>query len=194
MKEILEFEGQVEELIPKLMIPIEDIDQTQLDHPRTVCGHRKCSRKVTVNGVTKTDYKQICHENCSLKDVTVEVIGDERIRYCWAFKCGKTSFCRQCKHTFLTHLHIRYDTTLVARELRDESVQQKITNNEEAKKAVEKFIENLNLRIGEMVVEKNSITECLVRFAELLGCERDHCLQRRLRTVLELPDQQWQWR
>ena len=168
LKEIQEFKGQLEELIPKLIIPIEDIEQTLLDHPRTVCGHRKCCEKVIVNGVTKTDYKQICHDNCGVKNMNVDVIGDKQIRYCRAFERGTKALCIYCGHSHLSHIHIRYETMVVNRELKDESVQQKITNNEEAKKAVEKFVEKLKLRIGEMVVERNTITECLVRFAHFL--------------------------
>ena len=168
-KEIQEFNGYIKDLGPKLMIPTEDLEQVQLNFPMTVCGDRNCCKKITVGGVTKTDYKQICHEHCYLRNVTTEVVGDQEIRFCDAFLGGHRNDCRRCRHTYQTHLHIRYETRVVTRELKDESVQQKITNKEEAKKAMQTLVNDLNVRINEMNAEKKTITDCLVRFAHFLS-------------------------
>lgn len=62
-----------------------------LEFPRTVCSNASCCRVVDINGQKRIEYLQICHDDCFLRGVIQEVLGDERLVDCSAmdFRTGK---------------------------------------------------------------------------------------------------------
>lgn len=65
-------------------IPQKTAEIIPLDHPRTICTSKKCSKAVKVNNETKIDYSVKCHRHCHLKGVEQEVINNPILKRCSA--------------------------------------------------------------------------------------------------------------
>lgn len=66
------------------ILPQNGARVVQLDHPRTVCKNRKCTKVIMVNGREKVDYASHCHAHCNLTGVEQEVMGHEKLKQCTA--------------------------------------------------------------------------------------------------------------
>ena len=64
-----------EELARNLHLEVDDLTSKQLPYPTTICTASRCVEVITVNGKTKINYKQRCHEDCSLTETQTNVIG-----------------------------------------------------------------------------------------------------------------------
>lgn len=84
-------------------------------------------------------------------------------------KVERSENCFQCGHSYQTHLYIRYETGVVRREIRNESVYQSITTREETKKAQENMISALEERISNFQNERNRIKTYIVKFTVFLN-------------------------
>ena len=206
-KEIEEFQGTIEELADQLYIPVEELEQVQLDAPITVCGDNECLSFITVNNETRTNYKQKCHSPCYLEEDDNKIIGNKGLLKCrafyrtkrtgepgwfdkdtflkdskvhkknyggevaWGYNVHKESSenCFECGHTYQAHLHIRYETKVVSKKLRDDSVHQKIITKEQVKDVKKLFVEILEGRIFEMNEEIQILKKAVIKFTHFLA-------------------------
>jgi len=118
-----------------------------LPRKRTVCCHPSCVSQVKgEDGVLRTVFKTICHDNC---DITVpdEIKGVDDLRYCNPFRRWLLFFvgyeCSRegCKHDWKEHMHISYEFRDETRTVNDEAVLDEIRSNEDAMKVLKRKIQ-----------------------------------------------------
>ncbi|KAJ9156562.1 p-loop containing nucleoside triphosphate hydrolase [Pleurostoma richardsiae] len=109
-----------------------------LGQKRTVCCHPNCVSQVQdENGVLRTVFKTVCHDNCDIKAAD-EIKGVEELRSCNPFWRWYNPFstyeCKweHCKHDWREHVHISYEFRDEVRTIDDEAVLDEIKSNEEA--------------------------------------------------------------
>lgn len=151
----------IDKLQKELYIPYEDLELRKLSHPSTVCTSKKCVK--VLNG--KVQYTTICHKNCSLKGVATDIINNAALSQCAAMDNGK---CKICNCGWESHMHITYETIRINVKKVDESVQGRLLNEEDLKKAAIKYIEILKCEVIENEKEQKKIREICTQFAAFL--------------------------
>ncbi|KAM6506301.1 hypothetical protein FSOLCH5_013291 [Fusarium solani] len=118
-----------------------------LPRKRTVCCHPSCISQVRdENGVLRTVFKTVCHDNC---DVTVpdEIKGVDGLEYCSPFRRWLQIFvgyeCKRegCKHDWREHMRISYEFRDETRTVDDETVLDEIRSNEGATQVLKRKIQ-----------------------------------------------------
>ena len=139
----------------------------KLDYPMTVCAHKQCKKYVPIGKSREmnTVYEQICHRQCYLSGVPVEVTNNEQLFRCSAMSDGK---CKYCGHSYNVHMHITYTTKTVEEEVLSEDVLQTIRQKFDLKAQKQAFIAELETRIKELQEEKKFIYECASFFGVFL--------------------------
>nr|XP_002170736.3 uncharacterized protein LOC100209799 [Hydra vulgaris] len=80
------------------------------------------------NGLMQIHYSTVCHNNCTIRSVNHDTVGDNKILGCSAFnvtivdaiantvnyvfniRLPFTGLCRQCNHSYKEHMHIYYES------------------------------------------------------------------------------------
>jgi hypothetical protein len=120
-----------------------------LPRKQTVCCHPSCVSQVKdENGVLRTVFKTVCHDNC---DITVpdEIKGVHDLQYCSPFRRWLKIFagypCQQekCKHDWTEHMHISYEFRNEERmiDIDNEVVIDKIRSNQDAMQILKRQIQ-----------------------------------------------------
>ncbi|CAG2173909.1 unnamed protein product [Oppiella nova] len=156
----------------------ENINGTIKTHYKTDC-HSPCYLRSSDGGIIGNEGLRDCEafqksENIGeaewrvatnlLPDQHVEV--DERgmalVQYVDTIRSEN---CFGCGHSYKLHLHIKYDTRIVKREVRDERKYERISTRNEANMAQQNQIKQLELKIQELSNENDIITTCMAKFA-----------------------------
>ncbi|XP_054165565.1 uncharacterized protein LOC128963114 [Oppia nitens] len=164
---IKQFNGNIEDLKRELYIPVIEIESKPLDYPMTVCEDKDCVEIVVIDGQSFKHYRQLCHEHCYLDIDDGNVIGNVGILGCVAFG-NRDNNCRYCRHSYMTHLHVRYETRKVNSERRDEFKSNIITDKQKAMEAQQEMVKELADRQIEFENESKVINECMAEFAAFL--------------------------
>ncbi|KAK9717876.1 Ankyrin repeats (3 copies) [Popillia japonica] len=161
----------IDELKKYLMVPRIGLHIIALDYPMTICTNQKCVETIQIEDTTKKNYKQICHEKCSLSGVQKEVIGDLRLMNCGAMTNEhNATICKHvsCGHSFGEHMHIYYKTEPYNYETENENVARKIQENTIGMQDIKNKISKLNERNGEYRNEMEIIQKSMAKFAHFL--------------------------
>ncbi|CAG2164728.1 unnamed protein product [Oppiella nova] len=81
----------------------------------------------------------------------------------------KSDNCFKCGHSFQSHLHIKYETRIVNKKIRDEKKYKSINTAKEAAAAKQAQIVELEARIKELTDENTTISICMAKFACFLS-------------------------
>ncbi|KAF9364039.1 hypothetical protein BGX34_002642, partial [Mortierella sp. NVP85] len=150
------------ELKTRLMCSYMDLDPINLDRPRTVCTSDSCT---TVHGKI-VRYNKHCHEDCQLRNITINAINHAGLRGCWAMNGGES--CRVCGCRWEKHMHVKIDYTEVKKQKTDTAVEQQLKEKLSAVDAMELAITEANERIKSLEAEKKVIFDSLMTFTGFL--------------------------
>jgi hypothetical protein len=110
----------------------------------------------------QVNYKQICHDNCSLDGITTELINNVDLKKCSVMHKG---YCTVCKCLWDSHMHIRYKITPVKKKVIDENIRDdkldKLSKIDKLK-AVNGIYDR---RIEKLIKEQEFITKISAKFA-----------------------------
>jgi hypothetical protein len=164
-------EMEKKELEAKLNVRQKVEEGHEINQPRTVCGHRDCieyrSEGIYNMREKTTIYKTICHNGCYLTDVELENRGDRQLQNCYAFS-GNGSSCRSCTHSWMDHLHIKYELRSVWITVKDQSIQTKLGQNASFITQKQKAISEKEQAIAEWKQELAKFKNAAVKFSVFL--------------------------
>ena len=164
-----------EELQKKTKAKVKTPESHPVDMPRTVCTDRTCVEHYD-DGQKGFDgkptlvpiYKSICHDDCRLKKVTPELIGDNALRRCAAFRGGKSEYCVECAHFWQKHTHITFEIKWGTKTVEDQSVIALIKSNVSVAEKKAKLIESRETLIDELQAEHDQIGDATAQFTIFL--------------------------
>jgi hypothetical protein len=105
----------------------------ELARPKTVCSHTDC---VSYHEKQR-HHKHPCHDPCSLHDLQIDKVQDERIVRCAAFGNGKQACCNKCGHHWQRHLHMMWEVVQKSVMVQEPAVLQCIHENASATDIIE---------------------------------------------------------
>ncbi|KAJ2897397.1 hypothetical protein MKZ38_004698 [Zalerion maritima] len=160
-----------DKLLQQLNIQKVFFRATQLDRPRTVCGHKDCTQVkqgVQADKDRTTFYNSLCHAPCRLKGIEVDTLAPSGLTNCYAFKFGDRNKCRNCGHHWQQHMHIMYELEEYIATVQDEGIQKQIVTNADNVTLVQAHISRLNTLRKEYEEERNQIRDAMAQFAVFL--------------------------
>ncbi|KAF2904240.1 hypothetical protein ILUMI_01936 [Ignelater luminosus] len=185
--------NDVERLREQLKIPVEALQIEELTQPRTVCTAPSCCTVYEVNGQETYHHNKPCCEPCYLKysSPTNTIVGAPELIYCQSMlsktgsipeiiKNGVRNFfysltnnteqiyCTHCDCSYKLHKHIYYESHLVKTEIESETVKIQLKTKEDAKAAIEDFIQDIERRSAEYEEEQDIINKSTAKFAHFL--------------------------
>ena len=161
------FEKDIKDFQKELKFKGFDLEIEPLNYPMTVCAASACKRYVPIgkSGQQNTVYEQVCHNRCNLSGVPIETTNNDQLHGCWAMEDGE---CRECRHSYREHMHIRYTAKVVEKEFLSEDAQSKIKQKADLKSQKQLFIKELETKIQELEKEKQCIYQCASYFGVFL--------------------------
>ncbi|CAJ0550915.1 Ff.00g108450.m01.CDS01 [Fusarium sp. VM40] len=119
-----------DKLRSKLHLERIKLDPERLDKPRTVCASKECcDYKSNLNGEVITIYKQVCHADCKLRNVTSDRLGAPELISCRPFKESRDGLCKECGHHWREHMHHYYDLKEVKVKVKDKEIERQLLEN-----------------------------------------------------------------
>ena len=160
-------DGTAKDLESKLQFKGIDLVRKDLSRPRTVCTDEACIERklVGLNQEQVILYSQHCHQNCTRKGVSPEVINDIRLARCWAID-RSTGICHQCHHHYSQHMHITYEFEEVVKSFMSQDVKNEIAKKETQKEKYDELIRQKNVLVDELTKEHDKVIDSSVKF----GC------------------------
>jgi hypothetical protein len=130
LKELQDTRLTGDELRKKLHVDKIEFSAKKLDKPRTVCK-KCCDYKTNSDGEVVVVYNSICHEDCTLADVTEDCVGHHGLIKCRAFKRGSRNHCihKSCGHHWQEHMHYRYELEERKARVKDTEVERLLKAN-----------------------------------------------------------------
>ncbi|XP_055357496.1 uncharacterized protein LOC129602493 isoform X3 [Paramacrobiotus metropolitanus] len=148
-----------------LYVPVQRLHVKSSSVPRTVCAAAKCIEVLRdENGETKINYKTVCHENCTLKEVPPEVATQDKLRRCNAMRWF-TQNCSRCGCNYKEHMHIHYECFKKDEKVVDVSVRSLLDAQSGIIRAAEETLKRLEEAEKELLREKKIITRASSKFA-----------------------------
>ncbi|XP_066911397.1 uncharacterized protein [Clytia hemisphaerica] len=166
-QELTGIQEEVENLKDKLEFEFSMPFVIPLDHPKTVCYHESCTKKIKVGNDAKLEPIKSCHDPCDL-NVRADVMGESSLRGCKCMKNWRVfdgDECNVCHHSYEHHLHIRYNVGFKTEKATDKKVQEMLERNESQSKIIEEAIKNFERENKTDEEELNTILNISAQFA-----------------------------
>ncbi|XP_028408705.1 uncharacterized protein LOC114531265 [Dendronephthya gigantea] len=158
----------MEALEEKLNITGVDLERKKLPYPITVCTHSACTERVAVGGdeiVNRKNFKQICHDHCSISGVPTETRNDPRLQGC---ECISGVYCRECHHHYSDHMHLAYTLEKVPKQFISKDVQKKILAKKTEKERKEEYLAIIDGMLNELQNEEKLIMQVSAKYGAFL--------------------------
>lgn len=158
-----------DQLLNNLHIQKIQLMSEQLDQPRTVCAHRRCTEfrdDGTGRNEKVTIYKTHCHPSCHLQNVPHDVLAPPELINCTAFK--GSDCCRRCGHHWSEHMHVLYELKEHTVIVKDSTVEQQLKDHADDITLHQTAIENRIRTILEYQREREIIRDATVKFGVFL--------------------------
>ncbi|XP_065658145.1 uncharacterized protein LOC100209799 [Hydra vulgaris] len=162
------------------------LEITNIDEPKTVCTNISCKKLYNENGLMQIHYSTVCHNNCTIRSVNHDTVGDNKILGCSAFnvtivdaiantvnyvfniRLPFTGLCRQCNHSYKEHMHIYYESKEVLKIIERLEVVEMLKSKLSELEKKEMVIKHLKNEINELDKESNYILESSAKFESFL--------------------------
>ncbi|KAF9106899.1 hypothetical protein BGX27_008946 [Mortierella sp. AM989] len=155
-------EISAEGLKEKLICSYMDLDPVKLDCPRTVCTSASCT--TVYDKIVR--YNKHCHSDCSLTNVTINVIQHSGLRGCAAMNGGET--CTVCGCGWEKHMHVTIDYNEVKKQKTDTAVEKQLKEKLSAVDVMQLAIAEADERVKILESEKKFIFDSLMTFTGFL--------------------------
>ncbi len=165
-KELFLTDEDMHDLGKKLKVPVIDLEQRPFKQPRTVCTAPECIDVRTVGLVTKTNYRQRCHDPCYLTGVQAELINNSALLQCVAMRGSES--CSKCHCSYKMHMHIYYECVEIEVHIEDSAIKELIAQKAGGKDLIAQSIKTLEERSQDLESEKEFLTKCTAKFAVFL--------------------------
>ncbi len=144
-----------------------DLVREELPFPMTVCAHSKCVENVAVGkaNIQKVNYKQICHDHCTLSGIPTETTNDARLQGCG---CISGTTCHECGHHYTYHMHLTYNLEKVSKVFISDDVQKKIMAKKTEKEQKEEFKRQIDVKLCELQDEEKTILQVSAKYGAFL--------------------------
>ncbi|GAB6028998.1 hypothetical protein CHUAL_004787 [Chamberlinius hualienensis] len=166
-----EIEEQGESLVTlekKLYIPIVKMEVVPFEKPQTACTSAACSEIQSVEGVQRYVNKTTCHNPCTLKNVSKEIIGHPELQFCEVMNY-ETGNCNMCGCSYTVHIHKYYGIREVAEKVIDKVVKTQLDSATNASKRANEILIQTKNRIADYTEEKIIVTKSMATFAHFLS-------------------------
>jgi hypothetical protein len=163
-KQLESTDVSIGELLQKQMFNIKTLKVVEIDYPKTVCTHVECKTVLNVGDETKTHYKTVCHSPCQLEGVPGNVIGHERLMGC-ACMANEVCIDDNCKHSYMLHMHIYYDSEEVDTSIEDKNVTKMLGEKKSDKARKEELLRSILSTVDVMNAELKTIRDASAKFA-----------------------------
>jgi hypothetical protein len=144
-----------------------DLVRTDLSYPKTVCAHSDCVEHVAVgkSNTQMVNYKQICHDHCSLTGIETETVNDGRLQRC---ACISGTSCTECGHHYTYHMHLTYNLEKVSKVFISDDVQKQIMAKSTEKEKKEEFKRQIDVKLSELQEEEKTILQVSAKYGAFL--------------------------
>ncbi|KAG5662578.1 hypothetical protein KAF25_004996 [Fusarium avenaceum] len=158
-----------DKLRSKLHLERIKLDPERLEKPRTVCASKECcDYKSNLNGEVITIYKQVCHADCNLRNVTSDRLGAPELISCRPFKERRDGLCKECGHHWREHMHHYYDLKEVKVKVKDKEIERQLLENMSDVTIRKEGIERFQRTQQEYRTEHEQVQKAAARFVEYL--------------------------
>jgi GTPase SAR1 family protein len=173
IKELSDHDLKKQDLERFRRVRVKVTEPITVDMPRTTCSHPDCVTHVNtgIEGmdglqILRTAFTRLCHSPCYLDGIKLDDIGNVGLKGCWAM--NGTDTCRECKHHWISHLHVLYELRERTMEIDNPETVEKLKRHATKREEKETSIAARRELIEELELELDKVRVAAAQFSIFL--------------------------